>query len=82
MQNAYILTGYLKSPTLIELDESVILDTQKVRIILETIQDNNSNKSLLLTLNKIQAKQESRNYNPPSKETIDSYVSILRNDWS
>ena len=82
MQNAYILTGSLKSPTMIELDESLSLAMQKVRVIIEPIQSIGKKQSLLLTLNKIQAKQEKRKFVSPLKEEIDSYIAKLRNDWN
>ena len=72
MQNAYILTGSLKTPTMIELDESLSLAMQKVRVIVEPMQAVRKKQSLLLTLNKIQAKQEKRNYISPRKEDSDS----------
>ncbi|MBP7282084.1 MAG: hypothetical protein KBA66_10930 [Leptospiraceae bacterium] len=82
MQNAYILTGSLKTPTMIELDESLSLAMQKVRVIVEPIQAVRTKQSLLLTLNKIQAKQEKRNYISPMKEEVDSYITRLRDDWN
>ena len=82
MQNAYILTGSLKTPTMIELDESLSLAMQKVRVIVEPIQAVRTKQSLLLTLNKIQAKQEKRNYISPRKEEVDLYITRLRDDWN
>ena len=82
MQNAYILTGNLKSPTMIELDESLSLAMQKVRVIIEPIQPIKKKESLQMTLNKIKAKQEKRNFVSPLKEEIDSYIAKLRNDWN
>ncbi len=82
MQNAYILTGNLKSPTMIELDESLSLALQKVRVIIEPIQSIGKKQSLLLTLNKIQTKQEKRKFVSPLKEEIDSYITKLRDDWN
>lgn len=82
MQNAYILTGSLKTPTMIELDESLSLAMQKVRVIVEPMQAVRKKQSLLLTLNKIQAKQEKRNYISPPKEEVDSYITRLRDDWN
>ncbi len=82
MQNAYILTGNLKSPTMIELDESLSLAMQKVRVIIEPIQPIKKKESLQMTLNKIKAKQEKRNFVSPLKEEIDSYITRLRDDWS
>ena len=82
MQNAYILTGSLKTPTMIELDESLSLAMQKVRVIVEPMQAVRKKQSLLLTLNKIQAKQEKRNYISPMKEEVDSYITRLRDDWN
>ena len=82
MQNAYILTGSLKTPTMIELDESLSLAMQKVRVIVEPMQAVRKKQSLLLTLNKIQAKQEKRNYISPMKEEVDSYIARLRDDWN
>ena len=82
MQNAYILTGNLKSPTMIELDESLSLAMQKVRVIIEPIQPIKKKESLQMTLNKIIAKQEKRNFVSPLKEEIDSYIARLRDDWS
>jgi|GEM_PF-1838500 hypothetical protein len=82
MQNAYILTGNLKSPTMIELDESLSLAMQKVRVIIEPIQPIKKKESLQMTLNKIKAKQEKRNFVSPLKEEIDSYIARLRDDWS
>jgi hypothetical protein len=81
MQNAYILTGNLKSPTMIELDESLSLAMQKVRVIIEPIQPIKKKESLQMTLNKIKAKQEKRNFVSPLKEEIDSYIARLRDDW-
>ncbi len=74
MQNAYILTGNLKSPRMIELDESLSLAMQKVRVIIEPIQSTKQKQSLLRTLNKIQTKQEKRKFVSPLKEEIDSYL--------
>ncbi|HMV41174.1 MAG TPA: hypothetical protein PK079_05705 [Leptospiraceae bacterium] len=82
MQNAYVLTGSLKSPTLIELDESLSLSLQKVRITIEPLQSVFNKKSLLLSLKKIQAKQEKRNYTSPRKEDVDLYIAKLREDWN
>ncbi|MBP9888158.1 MAG: hypothetical protein KBF93_17795 [Leptospiraceae bacterium] len=82
MQNAYILTGSLKTPTMIELDESLSLAMQKVRVIVEPMQAVRKKQSLLLTLNKIQAKQEKRNYISPRKEEVDLYITRLRDDWN
>lgn len=82
MQNAYILTGNLKSPTIIELDESLSLAMQKVRVIIEPIQSKRIKQSLLETLNKIQTRQEIRNFVSSEKEEIDSYISNLRDDWN
>lgn len=82
MQNAYILIGSLKSPTMIELDESLSLAMQKVRVIIEPIQSIKKKQSLVMTLNKIQTKQEKRNFISPLKEEIDAYISKLRDDWN
>ncbi len=82
MENAYILTGNLKSPRIIELDESLNLSIQKIRVIIEPISSVKKKQSLLLTLSKIQAMQEKRKFIPPLKEEIDSYISKLGDDWN
>ena len=82
MKNAYILTGNLKSPTMIELDESLSIETQKVRVTIEPIQSDTKKRTLLETLYKIQGRQEERDFISPRKEDIDTYISILRDDWS
>ncbi len=82
MQNAYILTGSLKSPTMIELDESLSLAIQKVSVIIEPIQSIGKKQSLLSTLNKIKTRQEKRKFISPLKEEIDSYIVRLRDDWN
>jgi len=82
MKNAYILTGNLKSPTMIELDESLSIETQKVRVTIEPIQSDSKKRTLLETLYKIQGRQEERDFISPRKEDIDTYISILRDDWS
>lgn len=81
MQNAYILTGVLKSPNLIELDESLSFSFQKVRIIVEPLQIIYRKKSLLKTLETIQNRQQSRNYIPQLKEEVDKYITELRGSW-
>ncbi|MCB1191399.1 MAG: hypothetical protein H7A23_15255 [Leptospiraceae bacterium] len=81
MQNAYILTGFLKSPNLIELDESLSFSFQKVRIIVEPLQIIYRKKSLLKTLETIQNRQKSRNYIPQLKEEVDKYITELRGSW-
>jgi hypothetical protein len=43
MENAYILTGNLKSPRIIELDESLNLAIQKIRVIIEPISSGKKN---------------------------------------
>jgi hypothetical protein len=82
MKNAYILTGNLKSPTMIELDESLSIETQKVRVTIEPIQSESKKRTLLETIYKIQGRQEERDFISPRKEDIDTYISILRDDWS
>jgi hypothetical protein len=67
---------------MIELDESLSLAMQKVRVIIEPIQPIKKKESLQMTLNKIKAKQEKRNFVSPLKEEIDSYIARLRDDWS
>ena len=67
---------------MIELDESLSLAMQKVRVIVEPMQAVRKKQSLLLTLNKIQAKQEKRNYISPRKEEVDLYITRLRDDWN
>lgn len=82
MENTYVLTGSLKSPTLIELDESLSLSFQKVRITIEPLQPVFNKNSFLLSLKKIQARQEERNYTSPRKEDVDLYIGRLREDWN
>ena len=82
MKNAYMVTGNLKSPTMIELDESLSIETLKVRVTIEPIQSDSKKRTLLETLYKIQGKQEERDFISPLKEEVDSYISKLRDDWS
>lgn len=81
MQNAYVLTGCFKSPNLIELDEMVNLSLQKVRIIIEPIEISFNKESLMKTMKEINASQEKRNFAPPSREEVDSYIHNLKEEW-
>lgn len=81
MENAYILTGYFKSPNLIELDEVFPMNLDRVRLVIEPIANQIKKNKFLDVLNDIYKKQESRKYVHQKKEDIDNWIKELREDW-
>lgn len=81
MQETYTLTGRLKNPNTIELDQSIKLGLQKLKITLQLIEPDKIKKSFLTTLKIIENRQNKRRYISPSKKEIDLYISKLRDNW-
>lgn len=81
MQTAYIVTGVMKGPRHIELDESVPEVFSRIKIIVEPISEITQQNSFFLGLEKIRDLQKKRNFQPTSRKETDRQIENLRNSW-
>ncbi|MBK7057691.1 MAG: hypothetical protein IPH52_22100 [Leptospiraceae bacterium] len=81
MNNAYILTGFMKDKFTIQLDEAFSLPESRVRIIIEPISKEVNKSQFVSALEKIRKRQAKRKFIPtPKSDAINFYLSE-RDSW-
>lgn len=82
MNNAYILTGFIKDKFTIQLDEAFTLPESRVRIIIEPIAREVEKNHFQPVLERIRKRQANRKYTPPLKKEVVNFYQNERNSWS
>jgi hypothetical protein len=81
MNNAYILTGFMRDKFTIQLDEALYLPESKVRIIIEPITKEFDKNHFHSVLEKIRQRQALRKFTPSPKKEVISFYTNERNSW-
>ena len=80
MHNAYIVTGTLTNDNTIMLDEELPLNSVKVRLVVEPL-ENEHQRSYTKVIAEIRKRQHARGHQPPTQKEVDSYLQSERESW-
>lgn len=80
MTAAYVVTGTLTDGKIVTLDDTIPLDTRRVRVTVEVLPADTP-LDLDRFLNELKQRQQARGHVPLTREEIDEFINEERAGW-
>ncbi len=80
MNNAYIVTGTLINEYTVTLDEALPIELDKVRLLVEPVSPL-PQQTYQDVITAIRKRQQTRGYQPPTRQEIEAYLKAERDSW-
>ena len=80
MHKVYIVTGTLTDVHTVTLDKALPLKQSKVRLVVEPL-DGEIQQPYQEVMAEIRKRQQTRGYQPATREEVDTYLQAERDSW-
>lgn len=80
MQNAYVVLGKLTDGRTVTLEEALPLPAMKVRLVVEPL-SSPVRRPYQQVIAEIRQDQQLRGHQPPTREQVDAYLQVERDNW-